>query len=296
MLDKILSGNSVRVLVQGATGRTARRHISMMQGHGTNIVAGVSLRSDVTDIDGIPVFSSCGDAVAESGAEVSVIMVPPDAVLAAVEDAVTAGIKLMVAVTEGVPTHDAIRAVALTRDQGATLIGPTTPGLVMPGKLKLGFLPEACIRPGPLAVIARSGTLSYELSYRLAERGIGQSFWVGAGGDPVKGTRFADFVPPLKQHGDTSALLVIGEIGGTDEEDFAAALLSHNFGKPVFALLAGSSAPEGVTMGHAGALVHGKSGTLASKTAALENAGVSVYTRIRDVVEAVQSALPRQND
>ena len=291
MIEYILSGQPLRVLVQGATGRTARRHIALMQGHGTHIVAGVSPRKDITEVEGIPLFPTCAEAVAQTDALASLIMVPPDAVLDAAKDAILAGLKFLVVVTEGVPAHDAIKMVALARDHGVTLVGPTTPGLVMPGKLKLGFLPEACIKPGPLAILARSGTLSYEVSYRLAGRNLGQSLWLGAGGDPVKGTWFADFVLPLKQHQDTKALIIVGEIGGADEEDLAEALIAHRFDKPTFVLLAGSSAPEGVTMGHAGALVHGSRGSLASKTAALEGAGARVFTRIRDMVEAVETTL-----
>lgn len=291
MLDLMLSGQPLPVLVQGATGRTARRHIALMRQHGTNIVAGVSPRHDVDEVEGIPVYSSCAEAVAATGAIASVVMIPPNTMLDAVIEAIHAGLKLLVVVTEGVPAHDAIRMVALANKHSVTLIGPTTPGLVMPEKLKLGFLPEACIKAGPLAVLARSGTLSYEISYRLAQRGLGQSIWLGAGGDQVKGTWFADFVGPLKRHQDTEALILVGEIGGSDEENLAQALKAEAFDKPVFVLLAGASAPEGVTMGHAGALVHGSRGSLASKTTALEGAGAQVFTRIRDMVEAVETTL-----
>jgi succinyl-CoA synthetase alpha subunit len=183
--------------------------------------------------------------------------VPPRGARAAVEEAFTARLELVVCITEGVPVHDALKLVRLARARNAILIGPSTPGIAIPGRMKIGFLPDAALAPGPLGVIAKSGTLSYEIGYRLGQRGVGQSLWIGVGGDAVKGTRFADLVPLFQSHAETQALLMIGEIGGTEEEDFAEALRRHRFGKPVFALLAGTTAPEGVTMGHAGALKHG---------------------------------------
>ena len=218
-------------------------------------------------------------------------MVPPLNVLAAVEDALAGGIELIVCVTEGVPAHDALKLVRQVRERGAVLIGPSTPGIAVPGRMKIGFLPDAALTPGPLGVMSKSGTLSYEICYRLAQRGVGQSLWIGVGGDAVKGTRFADLVPLFRSHAETEALLVIGEIGGTEEEELAEALMRERFSKPVFALLAGTTAPEGVTMGHAGALIHGTRGTAASKVAALGAAGVRVHATMRDIVEDVVQTL-----
>jgi succinyl-CoA synthetase alpha subunit len=212
-------------------------------------------------------------------------------VLTAVEDALDGGIALLVCITEGVPIHDTLKIVRMVRERGAVLIGPSTPGIAVPGRMKIGFLPDAALSPGPLGVMSKSGTLSYEICYRLAQRGVGQSLWIGSGGDPVKGARFADLVPLFQSHRDTEALLVIGEIGGTEEEELAEALIAARFSKPVFALLAGTTAPEGVTMGHAGALIHGTRGTAASKIVALGRAGVRVHATMRDIVEDAARAL-----
>ncbi len=288
VLERLFS-ERVPVLVQGITGRAGSQHALSMRAYGTNVVAGVG--SKAGDLQGIPVFTDCRRAVAASGAQASVIMVPPLAVKQAVIDAIDAGVKLMVAVTEGVPIHDTLAAVRHAREHGATLVGPSTAGLAVPGKAKLGFLPEVALRPGPLGVMSKSGTLAYELCWRLTTRGVGQSLWVGVGGDPVKGTRFAELVPLFARHDDTRALLVIGEIGGTEEEDLAHALTAAQFGKPVFAVLAGTSAPEGVTMGHAGAMVSGDRGTIASKTAALRDAGVEVFDTMEALVATAAERL-----
>jgi succinyl-CoA synthetase alpha subunit len=299
VLDALLAQRlRQRVLVQGITGRQGRLHSRLMAAYGTGIVAGVSQSvraGDVPEtIDGIPVFRTCGEAVAATGADASVAMVPPGAVLDAVEDALGAGIRLLVTVAEGMPVYAALQAKRLADAHGARWIGPSTPGLAMPGSgIKLGFLPDVSLAPGPLGVMSKSGTLSYEACYRLVQRGIGQSLWVGVGGDPVKGTRFADLVPLFRDDAGTRALLVIGEIGGSEEEELAAALGAAGFDKPVFVLLAGSQAPEGVTMGHAGALIHGSHGTMESKRAALTRAGALVFTSMGDLVDGVAKALGR---
>ncbi|MBI2508854.1 MAG: hypothetical protein HYV99_02370 [Betaproteobacteria bacterium] len=189
------------------------------------------------------------------------------------------------------PAHDALKAWRLARDAGAAWIGASTPGMAVAGEVKLGFLPDDALKPGPLGLMSKSGTLSYEAGYRLAQRGVGTSVWIGVGGDPVKGTRYADLVPFYAADPETEALLIIGEIGGTDEEEFAAALAAQRFAKPVFALIAGRTAPEGITMGHAGALVHGSHGTFAAKRAALEAAGVRVFGSLNEMVEGVRATL-----
>ena len=290
-MDNSLFDPAVPVIIQGITGRAGRTHTQLMQRYGTHVVGGVAASAPREPIAELPVFRSCREAVAQTGARASLIMVPPLNVLAAAEDALAGGIELMVCITEGVPVHDALKLVRLVRDRGAVCIGPSTPGIAVPGRMKIGFLPDAALTPGPLGVMSKSGTLSYEICYRLGQRGVGQSLWIGNGGDAVKGARFADLVPLFRSHSATQAVLVIGEIGGTEEEELAEALMRARFAKPVFALLAGTTAPEGITMGHAGALVHGTRGTAASKVAALGAAGVRVHATMRGIVEDVVRVL-----
>ncbi len=279
------------VIVQGITGRAGRQHSRIMMDYGTRIVGGVSPRMEVREVNGVPVFADCHAAVSATGATACVALVGAMQLLAAIEDAVAAGIRYLVTPTEGMPVHDALKALKLTRDAGVVWIGPATPGMAIPGQAKLGFLPNDSLRPGALGLMSKSGTLSYEAGYRLAGQGIGQSVWIGVGGDPVKGTRYADLVPFFAADVATRGLLIIGEIGGHDEEDFAAALIEHRFAKPVFALIAGRSAPEGVTMGHAGALVHGSHGSFEAKRAALDAAGVAVFSSLGELVKGVARRL-----
>jgi succinyl-CoA synthetase alpha subunit len=278
---------STPVIVQGMTGRAGRLHTPLMREYGTRIVAGISPRMEARDVGGIPLFPDCAEAVRETGATASIAFVGAMQLLDAMREAVAAGIRCIVTPAEGMPVHDAVKALHLTRQAGVTWIGASTPGMAIPGVTKLGFLPNDALRPGPLGLVSRSGTLSYEAGYRLAREGVGQSVWIGVGGDPVKGTRFADLVPFFARDDDTEALLVIGEIGGRDEEEFAAELLARRFDKPVFALIAGRSAPEGVTMGHAGALVHGTHGTFTAKREALAAAGVTVFSTLDGMVRGV---------
>lgn len=285
----------VKVIIQGMTGRTGRRHSELMRAYGTRIVGGVSPGGNVDAVDGVPIFKTCAEAVAATGATASVAMIPPLAVLAAIQEAIAAGIKLIVTIAEGMPVTDAVRALEAVRAAGVRWIGPSTPGLAIPGRLKLGFLPNVSLVPGPLGIMAKSGTLSYEVCHRLVRRNLGQSLWVGVGGDLVKGTRFADVLPFLLTDPDTKAIVVIGEIGGSEEEELAAAMRTLNCAKPVYALIAGLTAREGVTMGHAGAMIQGNVGTIASKTDALVGAGARVFTRIRDLVGAVSSGFGSNN-
>jgi succinyl-CoA synthetase alpha subunit len=273
------------VIVQGMTGRAGRTHTLSMRAYGTNIAGGVSPRDE--DVGGLPVFRTCAEAVAATGAVASVAIVPPLGLLAAITEAVEAGIGTIVTITEGMPIHDAVRVKQLVAAAGARWIGASTPGIAIPGRMKLGFLPDVSLAPGRLGVMAKSGTLSYEVCHRLVQRGLGQSLWVGVGGDPVKGTRFADMLPFYAADPGTDALVIVGEIGGTEEEELAAAMTAQRFAKPVYALVAGQAAREGVTMGHAGALIHGKMGTVESKTIALHGAGAQVFTRIQELVDAV---------
>lgn len=279
------------VIVQGITGRAGQLHSRLMMQYGTRIVGGVSPGARTREVNAVPVFANCGEAVKNTGATASVLLVGAMQLLEAMQDAVAGGIRYLVTPTEGVPVHDAMKARRLVQKAGALWIGGSTPGMAIAGEVKLGFLPDDSLRPGRLGLMSKSGTLSYEAGYRLARRGIGTSVWVGVGGDPVKGTRFADLVPFYSADEGTDGVLIIGEIGGSDEEDFAAALNDQKFSKPVFALIAGRSAPEGVTMGHAGALVHGAHGTFAAKRTALEAAGVTVFGSLNEMVAGVSARL-----
>jgi succinyl-CoA synthetase alpha subunit len=279
------------VLVQGITGRAGQRHARMMRDAGTAIVGGVSARADIGPIDGIPVFGDCADAVAATGAVASVLLVGAAQVLPAVTEALAAGIRLLVTPTEGVPVHDAVEIRRRVDAAGAVWIGASTPGMAIPGEAKLGFLPDVSLAPGPVAMASKSGTLSYEAGFRLVQAGLGQSAWIGVGGDPVKGTRFADLAPWLARHGRTEAVLLVGEIGGNEEEEFAAAIAASRLDKPVVALIAGRTAPGGVSMGHAGALTWGSFGTWEAKRAALSAAGVQVCATIDEAVQALARAL-----
>lgn len=282
-----------KVIVQGITGRMGRTHAALMRAYGTNIVGGTSTRTDMKEAAGVPVFPDCAAAVAATGAVASVAMAPPAETLAAVREALDAGIRLVVTVAEGIPLHDAIAIGRAVRAAGATWIGGSTPGMAIPGQLKLGFLPDVCLRPGPLAIMSKSGTLSYEVGYRLAREGLGQSLWIGVGGDPVKGVRFADLLPVFFADPRTAGIVLVGEVGGTEEEDCADAYAracaspgAHSPGaqKPLYALIAGREAKEGVSMGHAGALVFGESGTIGSKTQRLRGAGALVFDTVDSLI------------
>lgn len=284
------------VIVQGITGRAGRRHAPMMRAAGTSVVAGVSARGDLREVSGIPVFADCVQAVQATGATASVVLVGPEQVESAVAEALAAGIDLVVTPTEGVPLHDAVRIHAAVRAAGAIWVGASTPGLAIPGEAKLGFLPDVSLAPGPVGIASKSGTLSYEAGFRLVQAGLGQSAWIGVGGDPVKGTRFADLAPWFARHGTTEAVLIIGEIGGTEEEEFAQALQAVGLDKPVVALVAGRTAPGGVSMGHAGAITWGAHGTWEAKREALERAGVKVCSSLPEAIDAIAGALGRTVD
>ncbi len=274
------------VIVQGITGRMGRTHAALMRAYGTNIAGGTSTRTDMQEAAGVPVFTTCRDAVLATGAVASVAMAPPMETLAAVEEALAAGIQLVVTVAEGIPLHDAMRIGRAVRRAGATWIGGSTPGMAIPGEIKLGFLPDVCLRPGPFAIMSKSGTLSYEVGFRLANERLGQSIWVGVGGDPVKGVRFADLLPMFFADPRTHAIILVGEVGGSEEEECADALARLGLRKPLYALIAGREAKEGVSMGHAGALVMGDAGTMASKTQRLIAAGARVFPSIEALVQA----------
>ncbi|MGV3626590.1 MAG: succinate--CoA ligase subunit alpha [Betaproteobacteria bacterium] len=282
---------STRVILQGISGRAGRLHSRLMREYGTNIVAGVAPSKDINKINNIPLFPNCASAVKATGATVSVALVGAYDLLEAMREAVAAGIRMIVTPTEGMPVHDALKAKRLTQEAGVLWIGGSTPGMAVAEVAKLGFLPDVSLKSGALGLMSKSGTLSYESGFRLAQRGVGTSVWVGVGGDPVKGARYSDLVPFYAADAQTRALLIIGEIGGRDEEDFAEALKAQSFAKPVFALIAGRTAPEGVAMGHAGALTYGSHGGYAAKRAALEAAGVTVFDTLNAMVEGVARKL-----
>ena len=280
-------GRDTPVVVQGITGRMGRRHAALMRAYGTRIVGGTSTRGG--EVDGLPVFADCAAAVAATGAVASIAMVPPGEVEGAARDAMEAGIRVVVTIAEGVPLHDALRLKRVAAAHDSCWLGASTPGFAVPGVMKLGFLPDVALFPGRWALLTKSGTLSYEVGYRLGASGMGQSIWIGVGGDAVKGVRFADLVPHLARHAPTGGVILVGEVGGTEEEEFAAALASHRFAKPVLALLAGRENKEGVSMGHAGALTYGGMGTLASKTESLRAAGATVCDSIDALIAAARA-------
>jgi len=279
------------VIVQGITGRMGRAHANLMRAYGTNIVGGTSTRATPEGVDGMPVFTSCAEAVAATGAVASVVMAPPDGTRVAVEEAISAGIKLVVTPAEGVPVHDAMAMGRAVKAAGAIWVGASNPGLAVPGEMKMGFLPDVTLAPGPVAIMSKSGTLSYEVGYRLVRAGLGQSIWIGVGGDAVKGVRFADLLAPFNADARTHAIALIGEVGGAEEEEFAAVLAATKGSKPVYALIAGREAKEGVAMGHAGALTYGGAGTLAIKTERLEAAGARVFASIESMIQAMTADL-----
>lgn len=282
------------VIVQGLTGRAGSLHSRLMKEYGTRIVAGVSPKTDKLEVDGIPIFADCRSAVEATAATTCVAFVGAYDLLKAMEDAIAGGVRYIVTPTEGMPVHDALHVKRLVADAGVIWIGASTPGMAIAGEAKLGFLPDDSLLPGVLGLMSKSGTLSYEAGYRLAQRGVGTSVWIGVGGDPVKGVRYADLVPFFAADERTKGVLVIGEIGGHEEEDFAQALRAQNFSKPVFALIAGRTAPSGVAMGHAGALVHGSHGTFDAKKSALEAAGATVFDTLNAMVDGICHRLARK--
>jgi succinyl-CoA synthetase alpha subunit len=283
----ILLTAASRVLVQGITGREGSFHTEQMQAFGTQVVAGVTPGKGGGSHLGVPVFDTVARAVKDTGADVAGIFVPPPFAADAIMEAGAAHIPLIVCLTEGIPVHDMIRARALVVQAGVKLIGPNCPGLVTPGQAKLGFIPNHINRIGPVGVVARSGTLTYEVIQGLSQAGLGQTTSVGIGGDPVLGLSFSDILPLFRDDPATEAVVMIGEIGGSDEEMAAAQVLGPGFGKPVVGFISGRSAPPGKRMGHAGAIISGNTGTAASKVQALEAAGVTVADTIEELVALV---------
>ena len=281
-----------RLLVQGITGREGSFHTRQMLEYGTNVVAGVTPGKGGQTFEGkVPVFNTVADAVRQTGANTSVIYVPPMAAAAAVIEAADAGLPLIVCITEGIPVMHMSRAMPFVRSRGVRLIGPNCPGLIAPGpRAKVGIIPGNICAPGRVGMVSRSGTLTYEVVNHLTRAGIGQSTCVGIGGDPIIGTNFIDCLRAFQDDPETDAIVMMGEIGGTDEQNAATFVQSH-VTKPVVGFIAGQTAPKGRRMGHAGAIISGSSGTAEEKLAAFESAGIGIMRRPVDVVELLRSRM-----
>jgi succinyl-CoA synthetase alpha subunit len=273
----ILLDENARVLVQGVTGSEGTFHTRRNLDYGTNVVAGVTPgKGGQRAVDGrVPVFNTVAEAVADTGANASLIFVPAAFGADAIIEAAEADIPLIVSITEAMPAHVMARVYATVRARGASLIGPNCPGLISPGKANMGIIPGEITGPGPIGLVSRSGTLTYQVMYEMFTSGVGQSTCVGIGGDPIVGSSFIDILGRFEEDPETQAVIMIGEIGG-DEEEKAAAFIAQNMTKPVTAYIAGFTAPEGKRMGHAGAIVSGSKGTAAAKKEALESFGISV--------------------
>lgn len=286
----ILVGNETRLLVQGITGREGTFHTGEMVKYGTNVVAGVTPGRAGMAVHGVPVFDTVAEAVEETGANTSIIYVPARFAPDAIYEAVDAGIPLVICITENVPVLDMVKVYSHVKNKGARLIGPNCPGLISPGKAKIGIMPGYIHTPGPVGLVSRSGTLTYEVVWALTESGLGQTTAVGIGGDPIIGSSFIDMLKLFESDPATKGVVMLGEIGGTEEEQ-AAAYIDEHMSKPVVGFIAGRTAPPGKRMGHAGAIISGGTGTAAEKIRALTEAGVSVAERPAEVAELMAAKL-----
>jgi succinyl-CoA synthetase alpha subunit len=287
----ILIDKKTRLVVQGLTGREGTFHAKAAAAYETNVVGGVTPGKGGTTHEGWPIFDTMRDAVKETGANVSVVFVPPPFAADAVMEAADAGLPLVVCITEGIPTLDMMRAMTFLKERPATrLVGPNCPGLIAPGKAKAGIIPANICAEGRIGIVSKSGTLTYEAIHQLTRLGMGQSTCIGIGGDPLIGTSHIDALKLFADDPETDAVIMIGEIGGSAEED-AAAWIKTNFKKPVVGFIAGQTAPPGRRMGHAGAIIAGGRGTAAEKMAALTAAGVTVVKSPADMGKAIQTAL-----
>ncbi len=286
----ILVDENTKLVVQGVTGREGQFHTLRNKAYGTNVVAGVTPGKAGQDVDGIPVFNTVRDAVEATGANTSMIFVPPRFATDAIYESLDAGIDLTIAITEGIPAHDMMRVYTHLKRGDQRLLGPNCPGAISPGKATVGIMPTDVFTPGRAGIISRSGTLTYQISKEIGDMGIGQSTVVGIGGDPIVGSSFIDVLAMFDADPDTDLVVMVGEIGG-DEEEKAGAFIAENMSTPVVGYIAGFQAPPGKQMGHAGAIITGSSGTAQGKKDALEALGVKVGTNPTEVAEIVADRL-----
>ena len=282
----IVVGNETKLVVQGITGSEGSFHAVRNRDYGTNVVAGVTPGKGGQDVSGIPVFNTVADAVAETGANTTLVFVPARFAADAIYEAVDAGVETVICVAEGLPAHEMLRVYNYVQPKGITMLGPNCPGVLSPGKANVGIIPAEVLREGRIGLVSRSGTLTYQIGYELAQRGLGNSTIVGIGGDPVVGSSFIDILGRFETDDETDVVVMVGEIGG-DEEEKAAEFIEGSMTKPVFAYIAGFTAPPGKTMGHAGAIISGSSGTAEAKKEALEAAGIKVGTSPTEVAQVV---------
>jgi succinyl-CoA synthetase alpha subunit len=282
---------NTKLVIQGITGRDGSFHAKQMMEYGTQVVAGVTPGKGGQKFEGtVPIFNTVADAVKATGANTSVIYVPPPFAADAIMEAAAAGVSLVVCITEGVPVLDMTKVYPFVKERGVRLIGPNCPGLITPGEAKVGIIPGRICTPGPVGVVSRSGTLTYEVVYQLTRAGIGQTTCVGIGGDPINGTNFIDCLEAFEKDPATKAIAMMGEIGGTDEQE-AAEYVKKHMKKPVVGFIAGQTAPPGRRMGHAGAIISGSAGTAAEKIEAFKAAGMGVAARPIDFVELIKARL-----
>ena len=287
----IFIGEHTRLVVQGITGRDGSFHARQMREYGTQLVAGVTPGKGGQTFDAdVPIFNTVADAVEEAAANTSVIYVPAAFAADAILESADSGIELIVCITEGIPVADMMRVMPYIEERGCRLVGPNCPGLIVPGICKVGILPGQIVLPGRVGIVSRSGTLTYEVIFQLTSHGIGQSTSIGIGGDPIIGTDFVDCLRAFEADSQTDGVVMIGEIGGTDEQT-AAGFVSEKMSKPVVGFIAGQTAPPGRRMGHAGAIISGSEGTAAEKTRAFREAGIAVAERPADIVDAIRAVL-----
>jgi succinyl-CoA synthetase alpha subunit len=282
----IIVDSATRLVVQGITGREGSFHAARNKAYGTNVVAGVTPGKGGSDVEGVPVFDTVRDAVAATEGNTTMVFVPARFAADAVYEAVDAGIETVICITEGIPAHDMLRVYNYIRPRGIAMVGPNCPGVLSPGKANVGIIPAEIFREGPVGLVSRSGTLTYQIGHELTQLGIGQSTIVGIGGDPVVGSSFIDVLARFESDPDTEYVVMVGEIGGAEEEK-AAEFIESEMTKPVVAYIAGFTAPPGKTMGHAGAIVSGSAGTARAKKAAFEAHGVRVGTNPTEVARLV---------
>jgi len=287
----IFVDRETKLVVQGITGRDGSFHTRQMMDYGTRVVAGVTPGKGGQRFDNaVPIFDTVADAVAETGADASVIYVPPAFAIGAMFEAADAGVKLIVCITEGLAVIDMTKVLPFLQERGVRLIGPNCPGIISPGQSKVGIIPGNICAPGNIGLVSRSGTLTYEVVDQLTRHGLGQSSCVGIGGDPLIGTNFIDCLEAFENDPDTEGIVMLGEIGGTDEQQ-AAEYVRNHLTKPVVGFIAGQTAPPGRRMGHAGAIISGSSGTAAEKMAAFEDAGIAVMKRPVEVVDLLKARM-----